>query len=133
MRMRSMLVFSAVILAMGGGAWACEDAGPMVAVHYAVDEQVPERVEASITNQVEKLLAGVPRLVELNSNTGRGMASFELRFEGGATGRDLAVVKARLDGWRPDKGIDVISTTVALTTECLDKWPWNGQARPPAR
>ncbi|MDT1837894.1 hypothetical protein FPK49_26725, partial [Acinetobacter baumannii] len=77
----------------------------MVAVRYAVSEQVPERVEASITNPVEKLLANIPRLVELNSNTSHGGVNFELRFEGGATERDLANVKARLDGWRADKEV----------------------------
>lgn len=133
MQMKAMFGFAAVMLSLASGASACEDTVPKVAVHYAVGEQVPERVEAAITNPVEKLLADVPRLVGLNSNTSHGVVDIELQFEGGATGRDLAVVKARLDGWRADKGIDVISTRITLTTECLSGWPWNGQARPISR
>ena len=133
MQMKARFAIAAAALIMSGGASACQDTVPKVAVHYAVGEQVPERVEAAITNLVEKLLADAPRLVEINSNTGHGVVDIELQFEGGATERDLAVVKARLDGWRADKGIDVISTRVALTMECLNKWPWNGEARPPAR
>lgn len=129
MRMKASFACAAVMLSVAGGVLACEGAGPMVAVHYAVSEQVPERVEASITNPVEKLLANIPRLVELNSNTSHGAVDFELRFEGGATERDLANVKARLDGWRADREAGVISSRVALTTECLNKWPWNGDAK----
>lgn len=133
MRMEASFAFAAVMLSVTGGVLACEGAGPMVAVHYTVSEQLPERVEASITNTVEKLLAGVPRLVELNSNTSHGVVDIELRFEGGATERDLAAVKSRLDGWRADNGVNVITARVSLTMECLNKWPWNGEAQPPSR
>lgn len=120
---------AAITLSLVGGASACNEADQKVAVHYAVDEQLPERVEANVTNPVEKLLADVPRLVELNSNTSHGTVDLELQFEGGATERDLAVVKARIDGWRAGKGIEVKATRVTLTTACLNKWPWSGDVR----
>ncbi|WP_306397596.1 hypothetical protein [Telluria beijingensis] len=130
MQMKAMFAFAAAALIMSGGASACQDTVPKVAVHFAVGEQAPERVEAAITNPVEKLLADVPRRGDLYSSTSHGVVDIELHFDGGATERDLAAVKARLDGWRSDKGIDVISTRITLTTACLSKWPWSGEVRP---
>jgi len=133
MQMKTMFAIGAAMLALSSAASACQDTVRKVAIHYAVGERVPERIEAAITNQVEKLLADVPRRGDLKSVTGRGFVDFELWLEGGATERDLAVVKARLDGWRADKGVDVISTRVILTTACLNGWPWNGDVRPESR
>lgn len=120
----------AVLLTMGGGALACPVTEPKVALRYTVDEQTPERVEARITNPVEKLLAGLPRLADMVSTTGHGVASFQLRFDGGASADDLAAVRRRIDGWRPAGGIALISTDIVLTTACLITWPWDDPAAP---
>lgn len=128
MPLRTMLAFAAVMLSASGSGLACQHANPVVALEYAVNEQLPERVEALITNPVEKLLVGVPRLADMRSVTGQGSASFELQFEGGATAGDLAVVKERLDAWRLEAKVAVLSTKLLLTTSCLSRWPWDATA-----
>jgi len=127
MPLRTTLTFAAVMLS-ASSALACQHANPVVALEYTVSEQVPERVEATITNPVEKLLVGVPRLADLRSISGHGLVSFELQFEGGATADDLAVVKERIDAWRVEARVDVLSTKAVLTTSCLNRWPWDGAA-----
>lgn len=128
MLLRTTFAFAAVMLSASGSALACQHAHPVVALEYTVSEQVPERVEALITNPVEKLLVGVPRLADLRSITGHGTASIELQFEGGATASDLAVVKERIDAWRAGAKVEVQSTRLVLTTSCLSRWPWDATA-----
>jgi len=125
MHPRSTFAFAALIFSASGSALACQHAKPVVAIQTTVNEQSPEQVEARVTNPVEKLLSGLPRLTEMNSNTRQGVVNFELQFDGGATERDLAVVKERLGTRRADVAIDVISTEVLLTRACLETWPWN--------
>jgi multidrug efflux pump subunit AcrB len=99
----------------------------MVVVQYVVNEQVPERVEATITNPLEKLFSGTSRLAELRSMTGRGSAAFEMRFDGGANEQDLATVKQRVQSLAVAEGIQVISKEVFLTSSCLSRWPWSDE------
>lgn len=131
MPMKTTFAFAAVVLAACSSALACQHANPVVALEYTVSEQVPERVEATITNPVEKLLVGVPRLADLRSITGHGSASFELQFEGGATADDLTAVKERLDAWRAGTRVELQSTKLVLTTSCLSRWPWDAAASQP--
>ena len=97
----------------------------MVSIQYLVNEQVPERVEATVTNPLEKLLSRTSRLAELRSMTGQGSAVFEMRFDGGATEQDLATVKQRVQRLTFAEGIQVISMEVSLTSSCLSRWPWS--------
>lgn len=69
----------------------------MIAVQYLVNEQVPERVEATITNPVEKLFSRSSRFAGLRSVTSHGSAAFEMRSDGRATEQDLATIKQRVD------------------------------------
>ena len=128
MALNRTFAFAAVMLSASSSALACQHANPVVALEYTVSEQVPERIEAAITNPVEKLLVGVPRLADLRSVTGHGSASFELQFEGGATAGDLAAVKERIDAWRLKAGVEVLSTKLGVTNSCLSRWPWDGAA-----
>lgn len=128
MSLRTTFAFAALMLSASGSGWACQHANAVVALEYTVSEQVPERVETLITNPVEKLLVGMPRLADLRSVTGHGSASLELQFDGGATEDDLAAVKGRLENWRADDKIALLSASVVLTTSCLSRWPWEATA-----
>ena len=123
--LRRKLCFSAVLLLGSSGVDACQGPFPMVAVQYLVNEPVPERVEATITNPLEKLLSGTSRLAEMRSMTGHGSAAFELRFDDGATEQDLETIKQRVQRLTLAGGIQVISTKVFLTSSCLSTWPWS--------
>ena len=123
--MLKRLLFSAAVLLGSSGADACQGPFPMVAVQYLVNEQVPKRVEATITSPLERLFSGTSRLAGLRSITGHGSAAFEMRFDGGATEQDLETVKQRVQRLTRAEGIQVISTKVFLTSSCLSTWPWS--------
>jgi hypothetical protein len=123
--LKRQLLLSAAVLLGSSAADACQGPFPMVAVQYLVNEPVPERVEATITNPLEKLLSGTSRLAEMRSMTGHGSAAFGLRFDGGATEQDLETVKQRVQRLTRAEGIQVISTRVFLTSSCLSTWPWS--------
>lgn len=115
----------AVVLASGpDSAPACQAPAPRVMVTYQVREQIPERVEATVTNPVERIFIKLPRVAEINSMTRQGEVAFELQFEGGANEQDLAVVRQRIAEIVLDRDANVISTSIELTSRCLDKWPF---------
>lgn len=124
MRISGTWMAMAAMLSIGGVAQACQGPFPLVAVHYLVHEQVPERVETAITNPLERVLARLPRLAGMNSVTGHGAVSVELRFDGGATGRDLAIVSEKVGELDLGGAGGVVSTKVFLTSSCLSTWPW---------
>lgn len=121
--LKRQLLFSAAVFLGSGDADACQGPFPMVAVQYLVNEQAPERVEATITNPLEKLFSGTSRLAGLRSITGHGSAAFEIRFDGGATEQDLETVRQRIQKLTFADGIQVISKEVFLTSSCLSRWP----------
>jgi len=128
-QMKAAVAVIAVWLAMGDVALACQRSAPVVGVQYVVAEQLPERVEAAVTNPLERMMTGLPRLVEINSVTSEGIASFELAFEGGATDDDLALVETRVDAFdaerrRAVQGSEARTARVFLTSACMGKWPW---------
>jgi len=123
--LKRQLLFSAAVFLGSSTADACQGPFPMVSIQYLVNEQVPERVEATVTNPLEKLLSRTSRLAELRSMTGQGSAVFEMRFDGGATEQDLATVKQRVQRLTLAEGIQVISMEVSLTSSCLSRWPWS--------
>ena len=128
-QMKAAVAVVAAWLCMSNVALACQRSGPVVGVQYVVDEQLPERVEAAVTNPLERMMAGLPRLVEINSVTSEGIASFELAFEGGATGVDLALVGTRVDAFdaqrrRAVQESGARTARVFLTSACMGKWPW---------
>jgi len=114
-----------VLLACGfDHAHACQSRAPLVMVHYQVREQLPERVEATVTNPVERILIKLPRVAEINSMTRDGEVAFELQFEGGANDQDLALIRLRIKEIVLDRQVEVISINAVLTSTCLDKWPF---------
>jgi len=123
--LKRQLLFSAAVLLGSSTADACQGPFPMVVVQYLVNEQVPERVEATITNPLEKLFSGTSSLAKLRSMTGHGSAAFEMRFDGGASEQDLETVKQRVQRLILAEGIQVISKKVFLTSSCLSRWPWS--------
>lgn len=131
--LKRQLLFCAVVLLANSAADACQGPFPMVAVQYLVNEQVPERVEATITNPLEKLFSGTSRLAELRSMTGHGSAAFEMRFDGGATEQDLSTIKERIQRLTLTEGIQVISNEVFLISSCLSRWPWSDDEQLNAR
>lgn len=122
--MRFAMPFLLAAAMPAGGASACEAPAPRIAVQYRVTEQVPERVEALVTNRVERVLAALPRLAGMRSTTGPGSVAIELQFEGGATVADLATVRQRLAEVGPGAGTGVTSSDASLTRACLRGWPW---------
>ena len=85
----------------------------LVRLELCVAEQVPERVEASLTNPLEKLLLWLPGVAELSSNTGHGGASLEIRFARGATEDDRASVELALER-SEDLMAQVLSRSIRL-------------------
>jgi hypothetical protein len=127
-QMKAAVAVVAVCLSMSNVALACQRKA-VVGVQYVVDEQLPERVEAAVTNPLERMMVGLPRLVEINSVTSDGIASFELAFEGGATDDDLALVETHVDAFdaerrRAVQGSEAGTVRVFLTSACMGKWPW---------
>jgi len=126
--------FAAMVLS--GVAAACEGPFPLIGVQYRVSEQSPDRVEALVTNPLERLLMGTPRLANVESTTSHGTVDIELRFEGGATGMDLAQVKQRIAEMRFADGVEIKSTNVFFASACWQRWPLgpsNYRGKPPQR
>ncbi|KFI08719.1 hypothetical protein JN27_02375 [Massilia sp. BSC265] len=86
----------------------------VVIVELCIAQQSPERVEAVLTNPVEKLLIGLPGVKTLNSITGHGGARFEVHFEDDAGEDDAGSVVQALDGSEPGRGAVVLSRSVQL-------------------
>ena len=121
MQRRLLFPFAAAILLDSATAHACQ-AAPGIVIRYVVKEQTPERVEAAVTNRVERVLAQLPRLTEMNSTTRDGSVDFELQFEGGASEADLAIVRKQLAEVVLGDGIEVVSSAVALSSCSLGRW-----------
>ncbi|MEW7849887.1 efflux RND transporter permease subunit [Massilia aurea] len=113
----------AIAIVLSGLAAACEGPFPLIGVQYRVSEQSPDRVEALVTNPLERLLMGTPRLANVASTTSHGTVDIELRFDGGATGIDLAQVKQRIGEMRFAEGVEVKSTNVFFASTCWQRWP----------
>lgn len=124
MRLLTKLALAVVLASSLDSASACQAPAPMVMVTYQVREQVPERVESTVTNPVERTLIRLPRVAEINSATRHGEAAFELQFEEGASEQDLVVVRQRIAQIVLDRQVDVISTSVEISSRCAGKWPF---------
>jgi len=122
MQRRLLFPFAAATLLDSATAHACQAAAPGIVIRYVVKEQTPERVEAAVTNRVERVLAQLPRLTEMNSTTRDGSVDFELQFEGGASEADLAIVRKQLAEVVLGDGIEVVSSAVALSSCSLGRW-----------
>lgn len=124
MHFTAKLVLIALLVFRLGGASACQAPVPLVMVTYQVREQLPERVEAMVTNPVERIIIKLPHLAGINSITRHGEAAFELQFEGGANEQDLAIVRRSIADIVLDRQVMVIFTSVELASRCLGKWPF---------
>lgn len=95
---------------------ALADSAPerVVVLELCMAEQAPERVEAVLTNPVEKFLIGLPGVKTMNSITGHGGARFELHFEGGAGEDDAANVAQALERSEAGRGAVLLSRSVQL-------------------
>lgn len=124
MQFAAKLALAVALASSPDSAPACQAPVPLVIVTYQVREQLPERVEATVTNPVERIIIKLPRVAEINSMTRQGEVAFELQFEGGANEQDLAVVRKRIAEIILDRQVGVISASVELTSRCLEKWPF---------
>lgn len=84
----------------------------VLVLELCIAEQTPERVEAVLTNPVEKLLIGLPRVKTMNSITGHGGARFEIHFEGGAGEDDAAGLSRALDRSEAGRGAAILSRSL---------------------
>jgi multidrug efflux pump subunit AcrB len=85
-----------------------------------VSEQLPERVEAAVTNPLERTLITLGRVANVNSNTSHGSVYVEVQFEGGATEQDLAIVTERIEQLEFSSDIVVTSRSTDLGPPSLN-------------
>jgi len=90
---RRGFILAAAMLLGAQLVWAGEPPESVVAVRYLVTEQSPERIEAIITNPLERSLLTLPRISRFSSNTGHGFVTVEIEFDGGATQQDVETVQ----------------------------------------
>lgn len=111
-RCQHLIAASALLLA---GVPDHADAQPeqVVVLELCVAEQAPERIEAALTNPIEKLLMGLPGVQTMNSITGHGGTRFEVHFEGGASKDNVASVAQALDRGTTG-GVAILSRSVQL-------------------
>ncbi|MEM8514075.1 hypothetical protein RCH14_003412 [Massilia sp. MP_M2] len=117
-------------------AFACEGPFPLIGAQLHVSERSPERVETNVTNPLERALRTIPRLLGIDSATREGSVGLALRFEGGATSTDLALVRDRIGEMRFADGVDVTSTNVVFLQGCGQWWllaPPSPRKLPPQR
>lgn len=114
-------IFAVASAMLSGGEMACagQPSLSVVAVRYLVSEQLPERVEETVTNPLERILVALPRVSEVTSTTGHGSVNVEIQFEGGATEQDLATVSKRIEELVLDSEVEVTSRTTLLRSPRL--------------
>jgi len=122
MKLTSALVATAAILLDSATAFAAPPAKPVaavpavpvVAVRYLVTEQSPERVEATVTNPIERMLVALPRVSAINSATHYGSVDLEIHFDEGATEQDLETVERHTAEFVFDPEVEVTARTTQL-------------------
>jgi len=118
-RFKRPFVLAAAMLAGTGNAYADQPKTSVVSVRYVVTEQLPERLETTLLNPLERTLVALPRVSNVRSVAGHGYVNLEIEFEGGATEPDLATVSNRIDGLVLDSKVVVTSRTVLLASPRL--------------
>ena len=116
---KRIFALAGAMLSVGAIALAGPSPLSIVAVRYVVSEQLPERVEITVTDPLERALFALPRVCKINSTTGYGSVNVEIRFEGGATEQDLATVGRRIDELVLASEVVVKSRSVTLTSPRL--------------
>lgn len=114
MKLTSALVATAAMLLGSATAFAAPPTTPVVAVRYLVTEQSPERVEATVTNPIERMLVALPRVSAVNSATRYGSVDLEIHFDEGATEQDLETVERHTAEFVFDPEVEVTSRTAQL-------------------
>lgn len=114
MKRKGALVAAAAMLLGAATAFAAPPAASVVAVRYLVAEQSPERVEATVTNPLERMLAALPRVSSINSATSHGSVDLEIHFDDGATEQDLDTVERHTAEFVFDREVVVTSRTTQL-------------------
>lgn len=117
MQLKTTLAFAAATWLCGDIANAAQLPFTVVAVRYQVTEQALERVEAIVTSPVERALLTLPRVSEITSTSGHGLADFTVQFEGGATDEDLAAVNRRIEELVLAREVVVTSRTALLKSQ----------------
>ena len=112
-------VIAAVMLASAAIASAKQPPLRVVHVRYVVSEQSAERVEATVTNLVERSLVTLGRITSVNSSTSHGTVDVEIKFKGDATEQDLAEVTQRIGQLAIGGDVLVISRSVQLRPPSL--------------
>jgi multidrug efflux pump subunit AcrB len=102
------------VLLMGSAAAAEDRPGPTVVVQFQVGEQSTERVAQAVLAPAEQALMTLGGVTEINGSAMQGFARVEIRFEGGATEKDVATVSRRVDELVLVDDILVRSRTVRL-------------------
>lgn len=108
------LAAHALLLAAVPSAHAERAPERVVIVELCTAQAGPERVEAMLTNPVEKLLIALPGVATMNSVTGHGGARFEIALKGGASEDDAASVAQALDRSDAGQRATILSRSVQL-------------------
>ena len=119
MQFKGTLAFVSAMLWGGGIAYAGPPSLSVVLVCYLVSEQLPERVEETVTKPLERMLVALPRVSKVTSTTGHGSVNVEIQFDGGATEQDLATVSKRIEELALDGEVEVTSRTTLVRSPRL--------------
>ena len=119
MQFKGPVTLAAAMLVASELAYAVDPSRSVVAVRYLVSEQLPDRVEETVTDPLERVLIALPRVAEVTSTTDHRSVNVEIQFEGGATEQDLATVSQRIEELVLDGEVRVTSRTAVLTSPRL--------------
>jgi multidrug efflux pump subunit AcrB len=86
----------------------------IVSLHYAVQENDPDKLLRVVTTPLELVMQKLERVAEINTCTSHGSVAIEIGFPGGATKQDLANVTSRIEALEFDEEVVIASRTVEL-------------------
>lgn len=107
----------ALAIALVTGSASASDVRPAQAVVelcFRVSEQSPQRLAQALVEPAQRALMVLNGVTELNSAATHGYVRIEIRFEAGATEKDVATVSRQVEELVSESEIPVTSHTVRL-------------------
>jgi len=111
---RSLFLVWLGVFAIVDGVSAGTALDPVVALHYAVRENDPDRLQKVVTVPIEQAMRMLERVQQISSSTSHGTVDMEIGFFGKATKEDLAAVNAQIETIRLGDDVNIISRKIEL-------------------
>ena len=110
-------------LGIGLAAMAGESVATVVAIHYSVRENDPEKLIEAVTHPVERSMRELDRVAKIGSATSHGVVEVQIEFQDNATAQDLAVVTAQVERLKFDQDVAILARTIELRSHNTLIWP----------